>query len=403
MGATNDDVEPADDHDDAESPSAGRSARHSSSIAASRSCWTERAKKRWSCHAVEEAERESEPNLTSMRRSATRRAKSCCAKSKFIAANLMASPTAPSPPSSTSPRPRSRRAAPVSHTQLTKEQIQEQAAAALQDALKISDEAEKAEKIREVGKAEGKLLSALLTQSGVTAIAPSHPVVSSWYSTLQKKIVSHDHYYTRYSKVSSSFTIILIILNSFVSACTFLGGGLGTGSTGGSGSGFGAASTLQVVAGGVGIAVAATTAILSRLKFGELSRTTWRRAARTAAQAADGRARRRAQARAHRRRRRREGVDGRQGPNASGQAFLEDWDTVLNDAPPMSLAMQAELYRRKITAQATEGALDIEGGLPDLASAGVSAAAAARAALSQGVEMGARLLEKGRTTSEGRA
>ena len=47
----------------------------------------------------------------------------------------------------------------VSHTQLTKEQIQEQAAAALQDALKISDEAEKAEKIREVGKAEGKLLS----------------------------------------------------------------------------------------------------------------------------------------------------------------------------------------------------------------------------------------------------
>ena len=70
----------------------------------------------------------------------------------------------------------------VSHTQLTKEQIQEQAAAALQDALKISDEAEKAEKIREVGKAEGKLLSALLTQSGVTAIAPSHPVVSSWYA-----------------------------------------------------------------------------------------------------------------------------------------------------------------------------------------------------------------------------
>ena len=69
----------------------------------------------------------------------------------------------------------------------------------------------------------------------------------------------------------------------------------------------------------------------------------------------------------------------------------------------MSLAMQAELYRRKITAQATEGALDIEGGLPDLASAGVSAAAAASAALSQGVEMGSRLLEKGRTTSEGRA
>ena len=59
--------------------------------------------------------------------------------------------------------------------------------------------------------------------------------------------------------------------------------------------------------------------------------------------------------------------------------------------------------RRGITAQATEGALDIEGGLPDLASAGVSAAAAASAALSQGVEMGARLLEKGRTTSEGRA
>ena len=293
----------------------------------------------------------------------------------------------------------------VSHTQLTKEQIQEQAATALQDALKISDEAEKAEKIREVGKAEGKLLSALLTQSGVTAIAPSHPVVSSWYSTLQKKIVSHDHYYTRYSKVSSSFTIILIILNSFVSACTFLGGGLSTGSTGGSGSGFGAASTLQVVAGGVSIAVAATTAILSRLKFGELSENHL--------------ASRRAYVRLKRRMDVLVGVrklaliadaDGDKGSmvvkgqmHPDWKAFLEDWDTVLNDAPPMSLAMQAELYRRKLTAQATEGALDIEGGLPDLASAGVSSSAAASAVLSQGVEMGARLLEKGRTTSEGRA
>ena len=49
-------------------------------------------------------------------------------------------------------------------------------------------------------------------------------------------------------------------------------------------------------------------------------------------------------------------------------------------AAGMSLAMQAELYRRaRSPRQATEGALDIEGGLPDLASAGVSAAAAASA------------------------
>ena len=91
------------------------------------------------------------------------------------------------------------------------------------------------------------------------------------------------------------------------------------------------------------------------------------------------------------------------GASAEVKLREDDGPPVLNDAPPMSLAMQAELYRRKITAQATEGALDIEGGLPDLASAGVSAAAAASAVLSQGVEMGSRLLEKGRTTSEGRA
>ena len=165
------------------------------------------------------------------------------------------------------------------------------------------------------------------------------------------------------------------------------------------------ASTLQVVAGGVSIAVAATTAILSRLKFGELSENHL--------------ASRRAYVRLKRRMDVLVGVrklaliadaDGEKGSmvvkgqmHPDWKAFLEDWDTVLNDAPPMSLAMQAELYRRKITAQATEGALDIEGGLPDLASAGVSAAAAASAALSQGVEMGSRLLEKGRTTSEGRA
>ena len=64
------------------------------------------------------------------------------------------------------------------------------------------------------------------------------------------------------------------------------------------------------------------------------------------------------------------------------------------DAPPMSLEMQGKLYRQKLTDQAKEGVLDIEGGLsklptlslpsaerlPGLASASAAAAAKAVAA-----------------------